>query len=79
MKADDLAEALKQRRKLAGITQRDLAELADVAVHTVSDLESGKGNPTLDVLSKLAGVLGLEIYLRPRTPGAINDPGGIES
>ena len=79
MKVDDLADALKQRRKLAGITQRDLAELADVAVHTVSDLESGKGNPTLDVLSKLSGVLGLEIYLRPRTPGPIDDPGGIES
>jgi transcriptional regulator with XRE-family HTH domain len=35
-------------------------------VHTLSDLESGKGNPTLEVLSRVCGVLGLEIRLSPR-------------
>lgn len=69
MNPQELAKILRERRKRAGITQRDLAELSGLAVHTVSDLESGKGNPTLEVLSQLCEVLGLEIALTPRTPG----------
>ena len=41
-----------------------------LAVHTLSDLESGKGNPTLEVLSRVCGVLGLEIRLAPRSAAA---------
>jgi hypothetical protein len=37
-----------------------------LGVHTLSDLESGKGNPTLEVLTRGCGVLGLEIRLTPR-------------
>lgn len=66
MSPEELGSILRQRRKLAGITQRDLAALSDLAVHTLSDLESGKGNPTLEVLSRVCGVLGLEIRLSPR-------------
>lgn len=65
MSPKELGTILRQRRKLAGITQRDLAALSDLAVHTLSDLESGKGNPTLEVLSRVCGVLGLEIRLSP--------------
>jgi transcriptional regulator with XRE-family HTH domain len=68
MKARELGNILRERRKLAKITQRDLAELSGLAVHTLSDVESGKGNPTLEVLSKLCVVLGLEIQLQPRQP-----------
>jgi hypothetical protein len=35
----------------------------------LSDLESGKGNPTLEVLSRVSAVLGLEIRLAPRGVG----------
>ena len=66
MSPEELGTILRQRRKLAGITQRDLAGLSELGVHTLSDLESGKGNPTLEVLSRVCGVLGLEIRLSPR-------------
>lgn len=66
MSPEELGTILRQRRKLAGITQRDLAALSELGVHTLSDLESGKGNPTLEVLSRVCGVLGLEIRLTPR-------------
>ena len=69
MTPEFLGRAMRNRRKLAGITQRDLADLSGLAVHTISDLESGKGNPTLEVMSKVGGVLGLEIRLEPRAPG----------
>lgn len=71
MKTEELGNLLRQRRKLAKITQRDLAELSGLAVHTLSDLESGKGNPTLEVLSKLCAVLGLEIRVQARKPVAL--------
>ncbi len=66
MSPEELGTILRQRRKLAGITQRDLAALSELGVHTLSDLESGKGNPTLEVLTRVCRVLGLEIRLTPR-------------
>lgn len=78
MSPEELAKTLRQRRKQARITQRDLAALSDLAVHTLSDLESGKGNPTLEVLSRVCGVLGLEIRLEPRRPGGfVSSPPSI--
>jgi DNA-binding XRE family transcriptional regulator len=68
MKPQELGQVLRDRRKLAKITQSDLADLSGLSVHTLSDLESGKGNPTLEVLSRLCDVMGLEIQLVTRTP-----------
>jgi len=46
------------------ITQAMLAELSGVGLRTLKQFESGKGNPTLSTLQKLADVLGLEISLQ---------------
>jgi len=56
---------LKQRREASGISQKDLAELTGLSVHTISDIELGKGNPTLVVVGKLCECLGLELVLQP--------------
>lgn len=69
MSPNELGQAIRNRRKLARITQADLADLSGLSVHTLSDLETGKGNPTLEVISKLCSVVGLEIQLVPRKPG----------
>ncbi len=58
-----IGETIKQRRKELGITQPDLSELAGVSKNTLYKLERGQGNPSLDVLTKLAGVLGMELKL----------------
>ena len=50
-----------ERRDTLRISQFDLAELSGVSVHTLSNLETGKGNVTLDTLLKIAGVLGLKV------------------
>lgn len=70
MSPQELGQVLRNRRKLAKITQTDLADLSGLSVHTLSDLESGKGNPTLEVLSRVSDVMGLEIQLVPRKPAA---------
>jgi transcriptional regulator with XRE-family HTH domain len=63
MLAKDIGETIKTRRKELDITQPSLAELANVSTNTLYKLERGQGNPTLDILYKLAVVLGLEIKL----------------
>jgi y4mF family transcriptional regulator len=56
-----LGEAIKNRRKELGITQPHLAELAQISINTLYKLEKGQGNPSLDVVKKLAEVLGMEL------------------
>ena len=54
---------VRARRKELRVTQLHLAELAGVNVNTIYNLEHGEGNLTLNVLSKILDVLGLEIKL----------------
>lgn len=56
-----VGQAIRDRRKELGITQPHLAEVAGVSTNTLYKLEKGQGNPTLDVLNKLAEVLGMEL------------------
>jgi y4mF family transcriptional regulator len=58
-----IGESVRNRRKELGITQPHLAELAKVSTNTLYKLERGLGNPSLDVLNKLAEVLGMELKL----------------
>ncbi|MCK9413632.1 MAG: helix-turn-helix domain-containing protein [Prolixibacteraceae bacterium] len=63
MLVNNLGETIKNRRKELGITQPHLAELAGISTNTLYKLERGQSNPTLEVLHKLAEVLGLELKL----------------
>lgn len=63
MLAEYIGQTVKSRRKELNITQPHLAELAQISTNTLYKLERGQGNPSLNVLSKLVEVLGLEIKL----------------
>jgi transcriptional regulator with XRE-family HTH domain len=54
---------IQQRRKQLRITQPHLAELADVNVNTIYRIERNEANPTLEVITKIADVLGMEVKL----------------
>ncbi|HYV90869.1 MAG TPA: helix-turn-helix domain-containing protein [Chitinophagales bacterium] len=58
-----IGESIKHRRKELKITQPHLAELAGVSTNTLYKLERGQGNPSLDVVTKVAEVLGMELKL----------------
>jgi transcriptional regulator with XRE-family HTH domain len=58
-----LGEIIRNRRRELRITQPHLAELAKVSTNTLYKLERGQGNPSFDVLNKLAEVLGMELIL----------------
>ena len=61
MLVSNLGEAIKIRRKELGITQPHLADLAQISINTLYKLENGMGNPSIDVLNRLADVLGMEL------------------
>jgi transcriptional regulator with XRE-family HTH domain len=58
-----LGKVIRERRKSLGITQPHLAQLAGVNVNTLYKLEKGISNPTIEVLEKIAEVLGMEVRL----------------
>lgn len=55
---------VKERRTVLDIDQKTLSELSGVAVHTISNIESGCGNPTVAVLNRVLTVLGLELQIK---------------
>jgi transcriptional regulator with XRE-family HTH domain len=63
----DLIQQMKARREVLSLTQEALAELSGVGLRTLKQLESGKGNPTLLTIEKLADVLGLELMLQVKS------------
>lgn len=63
MKGYSIGQSIKMRRKDLRITQSYLAELAEISVNTLYKIERNQANPTLDILNKIADVLGFEIKL----------------
>mgnify|MGYP000923733153 FL=1 len=63
MLVKQLGDIIRKRRKELGITQPHLAELAAISTNTLYKLDRGSGNPSLDVLNKVAGVLGMELTI----------------
>lgn len=63
MLVEQFGQIIRNRRKELQITQPHLAELAEISTNTLYKLERGQGNPSLEVLAKLAVVLGLELKL----------------
>ena len=55
-----LAGTLRERRKAAGWSRRELAERADVSERFLADIETGKANPSLLKLCDLATALGTD-------------------
>lgn len=61
MNIGEMSDYIVRRRKTLKISQRELAELSGISLHSLSNLESGKGNPTLESLLKVADTLGVTI------------------
>ncbi len=55
---------IKERRSILGLTQHDLADYTGLSVRIIKSIESGKGNPSMSTLSKIADILGLEIIMK---------------
>lgn len=63
MPIQEIIKIIKERREELGVTQEQLADLAEIGLRTLKNIESGKGNPTLLTLVKVIDVLGMEIKI----------------
>lgn len=61
-----VGSVIRDRRRTLGISQRDLSQIAGVSLHTVSDIEMGRGNPTVTTLEQLLAPLGLVLSIELR-------------
>ena len=67
----EIARQLRSARQSEQMTQQVLADRAGTAKSNISRMESGKYNPSLDFMVKVAGCLGktISIYLEDETGG----------
>ena len=68
----NIQEALKitlgidvaNRRKELKMEQQDIEDYTGISIGTLSKLENGKGNITMDALASILEVLGMEISIQ---------------
>lgn len=56
----EVGEIIKQKRKEIGYSQKELAMKCNVAEITIRQYETGKRQPKLNILYKIATILGLD-------------------
>lgn len=62
----NIQDVMKSQRKALRISQQDLADMSEVAVSTIKQIESGRGNPSLSTVEKIMDILGMEIKYEAR-------------
>ena len=59
----DISQALKKSRELKGMTQLTLAKQAGISASYLSQLEQGKRDPKLTLLTKLSNAIGIPVAI----------------
>ena len=59
-------EALKEKRKKLGYTQKYICEVSGISASHISDLENGKATVELGKALYLANLLGIDVELNER-------------
>ena len=60
---NSIGQIIKARRKERGLTQNMLALLSQVGSNTIVSIERGSKSPSIETLTKVADVLGLDVKL----------------
>ena len=60
---NNIGQIIRARRKELGLTQNTLALLSQVGINTIVSIERGSKSPSIDTLTKVANVLGLDVKL----------------
>ena len=74
MANDDAATLLREARREAGLTQRQVAARAGLRQPVVAAYESGRREPTVPMLRKLLRATGHDLELRLRPAHRLADP-----
>ncbi len=61
MTKEEIGEKIKERRKVLSMPQNQLAEYTGLSIVTLSQIETGKANPSLETLENIFNFLNLEL------------------
>lgn len=61
-----LGRVLRDRRRVRGLSQKELAERTGISQPTISNVERGASRASIDTILRLAATLELELVVRPR-------------
>lgn len=61
-----LGELIRRRRRELGLTQTEVAEVADTNLRLVSELERGKPTARLENVMRVLATLGIQLEARAR-------------
>ena len=56
-----IGDVIKSAREKAGLTQLELSSMVGVSSAYYADIERGRYNPSLKVLTRLADILGIDL------------------
>lgn len=61
MNNQQIGNLIQERRDYLNLTQKDVAEMAGITFKSISEIELGIRNPTVNTLISVLDVLGLEL------------------
>ncbi|HBT94186.1 MAG TPA: transcriptional regulator [Chitinophagaceae bacterium] len=64
MNNHQIGKIIQARRDYLHLTQKDVAEMAGITFKSISEIELGIRNPTVNTLNKVLAVLGLELVVQ---------------
>ena len=74
---DQFTQKVLSKRKKLGLSQVALVELSQVSLPTIQKIESGRANPTLDVMIKIGNSLGFSLNINDTSVGSNHNEDGI--
>ena len=64
MNNQQICKIIQERRGYLNLTQKDVAEMAGITFKSISEIELGLRNPSLNTLNSILDVLGLELKVQ---------------
>lgn len=67
MNNQQIGKIIHERRGYLNLTQKDVAEMAGITFKSISEIELGLRNPSLNTLKSILDVLGLELTVQVKS------------
>ncbi len=64
MNNQHIGKIIQERRDYLNLTQKDVAEMAGITFKSISEIELGIRNPSINTLKSILDVLGLELSVQ---------------
>ena len=64
MSTHEIGKIIQERRDFLNLTQKDIAEISGITFKSISEIELGIRNPSVNTLNKILEVLGLELSVQ---------------